>query len=48
MSLKIVVDTNIIIDHLRNITQAIEGDNFDGLISTQSSEKNSKSTGRQV
>jgi len=40
MSLKIVVDTNILIDHLRNIPQAtklleeVEGDNFEGLIST--------------
>ncbi|MDD4237684.1 MAG: type II toxin-antitoxin system VapC family toxin [Desulfotomaculaceae bacterium] len=38
--MKIVVDTNIIIDHLRNVTQAtkllkeIEGDSFEGLIST--------------
>lgn len=40
MSLKIVVDTNIIIDHLRKVPQAtkllqdIEDDNFEGLIST--------------
>lgn len=38
--MKIVVDTNIIIDHLRNVPKAtkllqdIEDDNFEGLIST--------------
>lgn len=40
MSLKILVDTNILIDHLRNITKAtelleeIENKNFEGLLST--------------
>jgi len=40
MSLKIVVDTNILIDHLRGITQAtnvleeVEDNNFQGYIST--------------
>ena len=40
MTLKVVVDTNIIIDHLRGIPQAtqqlreVENGNFEGLIST--------------
>lgn len=40
MSLKAVIDTNVIIDHLRGVTQAvkllkeIEEGNLEGLIST--------------